>query len=122
MKFLWQYLIKRIEVVVDAWGRYLQGMRNSSESACDQPPKRCPFSPILPDKDSLESMVGDFFERHERLIQNDVALPIQFGLTAICFAVLVVGIFDISVDNCIDSIIGFVKSKVEVPPSDLEEE
>ena len=122
MKVLWQYLIKRIEVIVDAWGRYLQGIRGPSATLCDKPSKRCPLAPILPDRDSLESMVGDFFERYQILIQDDASLPIQFGWTVICFAVLVFSICYISVDNYIDSIFEFLRNKVKAPPSDLEEE
>lgn len=122
MKVLWRYLIKRIEVIVDAWGRYLQGIRGSSEVVCSKSLSRCPFAPILPDRDNLEAMVGDFFEHYEMLLQDNISLPMQFGRTAVCFAVLVFSIVRISVDNYIDNIIGFLKNKVKAPPSDLEEE
>ncbi len=120
MKVLWQYLIKRIEVIVDAWGVYLQSIRGPSETICDKVPKRCPLAPILPDRDNLEAMVGDFFERHERLIQGNVPLPMQFVSTVAWFLALVFGICSISVDNYIDNIVSWVKNKAKVPPSGLE--
>lgn len=120
MKVLWQYLIKRIEAVVDAWGVYLQSVKSPSESVCNESAKQCPFAPILPDKDSLEAMVGDFLEHHEMLIQDDLPLPVKFVSTVAWFSVLVIGICFISLDNYIDNVIRLLKNKTEVTSSDLE--
>lgn len=120
MKVLWQYLIKRIEVVVNAWGVYLQSIREPSETVCDKVPKRCPLAPVLPDRDSLEAMVGDFFERHETLVKNDVPLPMRFGSTLAWFSALVFGICFISADNYVDHLVSWIKNKARVLPSGFE--
>lgn len=68
INFIAEFLLGKTVKAVERWfSRDYEEVLPSSEEENTLARKRCPFGPVLPSRDYLEAMMGDFLERQQEL-------------------------------------------------------